>query len=30
MLRETTAEQLMRQLQEEMRQTWLKLKGQME
>ena len=30
MLRETTAEQLMKQLQEEMRQAWASLKGQME
>jgi NAD(P)H-dependent flavin oxidoreductase YrpB (nitropropane dioxygenase family) len=30
MLRETTVAQLMKDLQEEMKQAWLKLKGQME
>jgi len=30
MLRETTAEQLMKELKEEMNQAWLKLKGQMQ
>ena len=30
MLRETTVAQLMKELQEEIKQTWLALKGQME
>jgi len=30
MLRETTAEQLIKELQEEMKEAWVKLKDQME
>jgi hypothetical protein len=30
MLRETTARELMKELQEEMKESWLKLKEQME